>query len=119
MIRSLPSALLRLEAAALVALSVGIYVQLAAPWLLFAALFLVPDFALLGYRFGARAGATAYNLFHTSIGPVVLLATGFLSDQPMVMAVAAIWLTHIGLDRLLGYGLKYPTFSKDTHLARV
>ena len=30
-----------------------------------------------------------------------------------------IWLAHIGVDRMVGYGLKYPTSSKDTHLNRV
>jgi hypothetical protein len=28
-------------------------------------------------------------------------------------------LCHIGFDRLIGAGLKYPTFFKDTHLQRV
>jgi hypothetical protein len=27
-----------------------------------------------------------------------------------------IWTAHIGFDRMLGYGLKYPTRFKDTHL---
>jgi len=35
------------------------------------------------------------------------------------MQLALIWLVHIGADRLLGYGLKYPTAFKDTHLQRV
>jgi Domain of unknown function (DUF4260) len=26
-----------------------------------------------------------------------------------------IWLSHLGLDRMLGYGLKYPTQFRDTH----
>jgi hypothetical protein len=30
-----------------------------------------------------------------------------------------IWLTHIGMDRAVGNGLKYPTGFKDTHLQRV
>jgi hypothetical protein len=30
-----------------------------------------------------------------------------------------IWLAHVGADRLLGYGLKYPTGFRDTHLQRV
>ncbi len=30
-----------------------------------------------------------------------------------------IWFAHIGGDRLLGFGLKYPTEFKDTHLNRV
>jgi Domain of unknown function (DUF4260) len=33
--------------------------------------------------------------------------------------VGLIWLAHIGIDRVLGYGLKYPTGFKDTHLSRV
>jgi hypothetical protein len=35
------------------------------------------------------------------------------------MSFALIWLAHIGLDRALSFGLKYPTFFKDTHLQRV
>jgi hypothetical protein len=34
-------------------------------------------------------------------------------------AVAALWALHIGVDRALGYGLKYPTAFADTHLGRV
>jgi hypothetical protein len=33
--------------------------------------------------------------------------------------LALIWLAHIGVDRALGYGLKYPDGFKDTHLQRV
>jgi hypothetical protein len=33
--------------------------------------------------------------------------------------LALIWSAHIGIDRLLGYGLKYPTAFKETHLGRV
>jgi hypothetical protein len=32
---------------------------------------------------------------------------------------AAVLLTHIGLDRTLGYGLKLPTDFRDTHLGRI
>jgi hypothetical protein len=35
------------------------------------------------------------------------------------MQIALIWLAHIGLDRMLGYGLKYPTEFKDTHMQHV
>jgi Domain of unknown function (DUF4260) len=37
----------------------------------------------------------------------------------VAMAVALIWFAHIGMDRTVGYGLKYPTSFKDTHLQRV
>jgi hypothetical protein len=33
--------------------------------------------------------------------------------------LCVIWVAHIGFDRLLGYGLKYPTAFKDTHLGKV
>jgi Domain of unknown function (DUF4260) len=35
------------------------------------------------------------------------------------LALAAIWALHIGVDRMLGYGLKYPTAFKDTRLQRI
>ena len=33
--------------------------------------------------------------------------------------IALIWAAHIGVDRVLGYGLKYPTAFRDTHLGPV
>jgi hypothetical protein len=33
--------------------------------------------------------------------------------------IALIWAAHIGMDRMLGFGLKYPTEFKETHLQRV
>jgi hypothetical protein len=39
----------------------------------------------------------------------------FLDVRPMLIA-AIIILGHIGLDRLLGFGLKYRTAFKDSHL---
>jgi hypothetical protein len=30
--------------------------------------------------------------------------------------LALIWVAHIGFDRMLGFGLKYPSRFKDTHL---
>ena len=33
--------------------------------------------------------------------------------------LALIWLAHIGMDRTAGYGLKYPTEFKDTHMQHV
>ena len=37
----------------------------------------------------------------------------------LALAPDLIWIVHIGVDRTLGYGLKYPTDFKDTHLQRV
>jgi hypothetical protein len=35
------------------------------------------------------------------------------------MPIALIWVNHIGVDRLLGYGLKYPAGFGWTHLGRM
>jgi hypothetical protein len=37
----------------------------------------------------------------------------------VAVELALVWLVHVGADRALGYGLKYPTRFEDTHLQRV
>jgi hypothetical protein len=113
-----PRALLRLEGAAVLLLSVAAYAHLAGGWGLFAALFLVPDLAFLGYLAGARAGAAAYNATHSYLGPALLGAASF-ALAPALLPVALIWTAHVGFDRMLGYGLKYASAFGDTHLGRV
>ena len=39
--------------------------------------------------------------------------------SPLVLSLAMIWLAHIGIDRALGYGLKYQTGFAFTHLGRI
>jgi hypothetical protein len=51
--------------------------------------------------------------------PIALATAGLFADADLLIQLALIWLGHIGLDRALGYGLKYPTAFKDTHLQRV
>ena len=77
------------------------------------------DYVLAGYLAGPKVGASVYNALHTTIGPIALVAVGVLADTDWCVQLALIWLAHIGLDRLLGYGLKYPSAFKDTHLERV
>lgn len=92
--------------------------MLAADGVTFAALFLAPDVAFLGYLAGPRVGAAAYNTTHSTLGPLALAAIGVLY-APDAMPLALIWLAHIGFDRALGYGLKYGSAFADTHLGRV
>jgi Domain of unknown function (DUF4260) len=111
--------ILRLEGLMLLAVSVGLYARLQGEWLVFAELFLVPDLSFAAYLFGPRAGAFAYNAMHSTIGPLVLLSAGFFVAVPMAAPVALVWLAHVGFDRALGYGLKYPSAFADTHLGRI
>lgn len=119
MIDSLPRLLLHAEGVAVAAAALTFYFDAAYGWLLLLVLALAPDLAMLGYLAGPRAGAAAYDLAHTYVFPIALAATGVLADADLLLQLALIWLTHIGVDRLLGYGLKYPTGFKDSHLQRV
>ncbi len=96
-----------------------LYRALGASWGRFAALFLAPDLAMLGYVFGKKIGAHTYNSAHTYAGPFLLWSIGYFTNLPSLLPLGAIWIAHIGIDRLLGYGLKYDTGFKDTHLGRV
>lgn len=86
---------------------------------MFAILFLVPDVSIAGYAAGPRTGAATYNLVHTYVTPATMASVGLAAGHPWVISVALILFAHIGFDRLLGYGLKYPSAFKDTHLQRL
>ena len=117
---TLPPVLLRVEGATLLVLSVLLYsLNNGGGWLLFVLLFLVPDLSMLGYLAGRRAGAVSYNLLHTYAPPGLLAVFGLLVGDPLVVSVALVWLAHIGFDRMVGYGLKYPSGFFDTHLHRL
>jgi hypothetical protein len=101
------------------ACSLFLYHVLGASWMAFLALCLWPDLFMLGYLVNARVGARLYNLVHTETLPIALAGASVGFRQSGLMAFSLIWLAHIGVDRALGYGLKYPTTFKDTHLQRV
>jgi hypothetical protein len=114
-----PSYLLRIEEASLLASAVVLYGMLHYSWLLFAVLFLAPDLFMVGYLANARVGAALYNLGHAVFWPVVLFGLGWGLGRHGLMVVGIIWFSHIAMDRLLGFGLKYPGAFKDTHLQQV
>jgi hypothetical protein len=111
--------LLRLEGLTLFAGMVLLYAVWGGSWLLFALLFLAPDLSFLAYLAGSRLGAIVYNAVHSYMAPVVLLTTGFALEWPLLLSIAMIWLAHIGMDRALGYGLKYEAGFGFTHLGRI
>ena len=110
-------AILRLEGAVVLAAASIAYAGIGRGWVLFALLFFVPDISMLGYLGGRRLGAAVYNVGHTYIAPAALAAYGLFQSQPLALAVALIWIAHIGFDRLLGFGLKYETAFGHTHLS--
>jgi hypothetical protein len=114
-----PGVLLRVEGAVMLALAVLLYALQGGSWLLFVLLILAPDLSALGFLAGTKVGAATYNLFHTYLLPAALGAYGLLGTNSLALSLALIWFAHIGGDRLVGYGLKYETAFKDTHLGRV
>jgi Domain of unknown function (DUF4260) len=119
MIDRLPRLLLHAEGAVVAVAAIVVYFHLGYPWWLLAVLALAPDLAALGYLAGPRVGALAYDTAHTYALPVILATAGWLAGAELAMELGLIWIVHIGVDRALGYGLKYPTGFKDTHLQRV
>jgi hypothetical protein len=88
-------------------------------WTLFAVLLLVPDLGLAGYLAGPRMGALTYNIVHTYLAPASLAALAYVGVVPNAWPICLIWLAHIGMDRTLGLGLKFPSAFADTHLGIV
>lgn len=114
-----PKILLHLEGAIVLTLTVFFYHQIHASWLLFAILFLAPDLFMLGYLANVSIGAAVYNFAHTYLTPAILLAIAYFAAKPQLLPIVLIWTAHMGFDRLLRFGLKYPTHFKDSHLRRV
>jgi hypothetical protein len=110
--------LLRFEGLAMAVLSAVFYARMGASWWLFAALWLTPDLSMLGYLAGPCWGARIYNALHTYVTPAALGVCGLLFNAHADVAVALIWVNHIGVDRLLGFGLKYADGFGYTHLGR-
>jgi hypothetical protein len=114
-----PRTLLHLEGAVVAVAAVTLYFHLGYPWWLLVVLALAPDLSMVGYAAGTRVGAVAYDVAHTYAIPVALAAVGVLADVELAVQIALVWAAHIGVDRAIGYGLKYPTGFQDTHLQRV
>ena len=114
-----PKLLLRIEGAAVLCGACALFHLLHGSWLWFGLLFLATDFSMVGYLFDKKLGASIYNFAHTYTTPIALLLLLSFFGRLSEAWLALIWVAHIGFDRLLGYGLKYETAFKDTHLQRV
>lgn len=99
--------------------SAAAYAHLGTSWWWFAACWILPDLSMLGYLAGACWGARFYNAFHSYILPAVLAGSALVLHAHGLLPAALIWANHIGVDRALGYGLKFATGFGWTHLGRV
>ena len=108
---------LRLEGLVVLGVATWLYARGGHSWALYALLFLAPDLSFAAYLAGPRAGAAVYNLAHSYVLPGILVIAWMATGRPPVPSL--IWLAHIGFDRLLGYGLKYPAGFGSTHLGGI
>lgn len=85
-------------------------------WWIWIPIFLAPDLSMLGYLINNKIDAFTYNLFHHQLVAIVIAATGMLLQLPYIVLAGLVLLGHSSLDRVMGYGLKYTTSFKFTHL---
>lgn len=79
-------------------------------------LFFAPDISMLGYLANPRIGAFTYNLFHHRGVAILVAALGYYLNIEVLLSVGILLFAHASFDRIWGYGLKYETGFKDTHL---
>ena len=113
------SAMLRLEGLTVLIGSILAYAHLGGNGWMFALLLLVPDLSALGFLVNKNVGTWSYNIVHLYTLPAMLLALALAGGWMLGVQLALIWIAHIGLDRLFGYGLKYASAFKDTHITRL
>ena len=109
------------EGAIVFAAGILIYSSLGVGWPWWAALlvFFAPDVSFAAYAFGPKFGSWIYNLLHVYGLGAMLIGSGMLAQAPVMAALGALWLGHVGFDRMLGYGLKSEAGFNLTHLGRI
>lgn len=115
-VKSWPKMLLQIEGACIFGSTIWAYSRLNQSWWTFVGLLFVPDLGMAGYLANTSAGAVLYNSVHTETPPILLLCTALARGNKAATGLALCWLAHIGLDRMLGYGLKYGSGFTHTHL---
>jgi hypothetical protein len=103
---SMPNVMLRMEGTAVLLASMVAYGYLGYSWWVFALLLLWPDLSFIAYAIDKRVGSVVYNIVHSYPLPLLLAGTSLFFSWTIGLQFALIWLAHIGMDRLFGYGLK-------------
>ncbi|HTN08372.1 DUF4260 domain-containing protein [Agriterribacter sp.] len=111
--------ILKWEELVLFALSIYALYDMHVQWWVYLLLFLGPDTSMLGYAAGNRAGAISYNLFHHKGIAAIVFIAGWLSGIGILQVTGIVLFGHSCMDRVFGYGLKYFTGFKFTHLGEI
>ena len=108
--------ILRIEEAAQFAACCYLFHLTTFAWWWFPALILAPDLSMIGYIINTKIGANTYNIAHRKAIALAVFAIGIFFFLPWMKLGGIILFAHRSMDRLLGYGLKYPDNFKHTHL---
>ena len=100
-------------------LSIYLFSLLDYVWWAYLALILTPDIGMIGYAINASIGALTYNLFHHRGVAILVGLAGFWWQIPELQLAGIILFGHATMDRMLGYGLKFSSGFKDTHLGKL
>ncbi|KAG9408318.1 hypothetical protein AC1031_021560 [Aphanomyces cochlioides] len=115
--RGMVRVLLQLEGLAILIACLVAYNYLQGNWWIFVGGFFAGDLLSVGYAFGPALGCMVYNVSHTFVGPTLLLTTYLLlPDHVWILHATVIWASHLGWERSLGYGLRYPDGFTSTHI---
>ena len=107
---------IRIEELAMFGLSIYAFALTDFAWWWWFVLILAPDIGILGYLFGNKAGAFAYNVFHHKAIAIALFVLGFYVPNPWMEIAGIMMFGHSSLDRIFGYGLKFSDSFQHTHL---
>ena len=115
---TLPTTFQRIESISIALLALFIYLRMEFAWYWLPVLFLAFDLSALGYLVNTRVGAYIYNAVHNYFLPVGLLLVGYVSRNTpeWLWLVCLVWVFHIAVDRVMGYGLKHEDDFTHTHL---
>ncbi len=87
------------------------------PWWVYVLLFIGPDIGMIGYAINPRIGAITYNvLHHKGLAIAIAFLGHYLLNNDAVTMAGIILFGHASMDRIFGYGLKFPDHFKHTHL---
>jgi hypothetical protein len=110
---------LKIEEFAQFGLGIFLFSQLTYAWWVFPVFLLAPDVGMIGYLVNPKVGAYTYNVFHHKAIGIVFMVLGMLFLGELVTFVGIIVFSHASMDRVFGYGLKYPDDFKNTHLGEI
>ncbi|MBV6643474.1 MAG: DUF4260 domain-containing protein [Cyclobacteriaceae bacterium] len=93
-----------------------VYLDAGISWWLWPILFLAPDIGMLGYLANPKIGSWSYNFFHFKSIALAVVAYGYFFDSLAMLIAGVVLFGHAAMDRMFGFGLKYPDNFKHTHL---